>query len=141
MSQSVGPSRAEGKFELRFNAFNRVIMTVVLCGPRTCHVELTAERLVVSMGVGRWAFSASVPRSSLSAAARVSGPVLGWGAHGWRGRWLINGSSSGLVRVSIDPPSRGHCMGFPLKLKELTLSLEQPDEFIAALAGVSNQPG
>jgi hypothetical protein len=141
MSQVVGSSLGEGEFELRFNAFNRVVMTALLCGPRTCHVVLSGERLDVSMGIGGWVFSASVPRSSLGAAARVTGPVTGWGAHGWRGRWLINGSSSGLVRVSIDPPGRGRCTGFPVKLKALTLSLEQPDEFIAALADGANQPG
>ena len=85
------------------------------------------------MGMGAWAFSGRVPRSSIIGAVRVSGPVLGWGAHGWRGRWLINGSSRGLVRVSIEPAGRGRCLFVPVKLRELTLSLEQPDEFLAAI--------
>jgi len=140
MSRAVGPS-AEGKFALRFNTFNRVLMTVLLCGPRTCRVELSAEHLRVSMGVGGWAFSASIPRSSLSLATRYNGPVLGWGAHGWRGQWLVNGSSSGLVRIPIDPRARGRCLGYPLRLKVLLLSLEEPDEFIAALAGAPTASG
>ncbi len=119
---------------MSFNLFMRLLMTPMLCGPRRCHVVLTTDRLEVTMGVGAWAFSAAVPRSSITACTRVSGPVWAWGAHGWRGRWLINGSSRGLVRLSIDPRAHGRCLGFPLKVNELTLSLEHPDDFVAALA-------
>jgi hypothetical protein len=112
----------------------RLLMTPLLAGPHRCKVVLTGNRLKVKMGWGGWAFSASVPRSSVIAAVPVSGPVLGWGAHGWRGRWLINGSGRGLVRVTIDPAGRGRCLVVPVRLRQLTLSLEQPDEFIAAVA-------
>jgi hypothetical protein len=69
----------------------------------------------------------------VKSAKRVSGPVLGWGAHGWRGQWLVNGSGQGLVRVTIDPAGHGRCLIMPIKVKRLTLSLEAPDEFLAAL--------
>jgi hypothetical protein len=133
MSRDVAPRQAETRFQLSFNSLMRVLMTPLLAGPRRCVVQLTAKRLKVRMGLGAWAFSARVPRSSITAARRVSGPVLGWGAHGWRGRWLINGSSRGLVRVSIDPPGRGRCLVVPVTLRELTLSLERPDEFVSAI--------
>ena len=121
-------------FELSFNRFVRIVMTPLLTGPRHCRVVLTADRLKVKIGLGAWAFAATVPRTSVTSAERVSGPVLGWGAHGWRGQWLINGSSKGLVRVTIDPAGRGRCLIVPIKVKRLTLSLEEPDEFIAALS-------
>ena len=110
-------------------------MTPCLAGPRHCHVVLTEDQLVVKMGMGGWTFSAVVPRSSVVDVKRVTGPVLGWGAHGWRGQWLINGSSQGLVQVSIDPTGRGRCLIVPIKVKRLTLSLEEPDNFVAALSG------
>ncbi|MGZ4672507.1 MAG: hypothetical protein ACXVH5_04475 [Ilumatobacteraceae bacterium] len=122
------------KFQISFNKFMRVVMTPILAGPRHCHVELTADRLKVKMGMAGWAFSAALPRSSVTDAKRATGPVLGWGAHGWRGQWLINGSSQGLVRVSIAPAGRGRCLIIPVKVRRLTLSLEEPDQFIAALA-------
>ena len=121
------------KFELSFNKFMRIVMTPLLTGPRHCRVVLTADRLDVKMGLGGWAFAVKVPRKSVSAVERVSGPVLGWGAHGWRGQWLVNGSSQGLVRVTIDPAGRGRCLIVPIKVKRLTLSLEEPDEFVAAI--------
>jgi hypothetical protein len=85
------------------------------------------------MGAGGWAFSGIVPRSSITEVKRVTGPVWAWGAHGWRGRWLVNGSANGLVQVSIEPTARGHCLFFPVKLRQLTVSLDEPDEFVAAL--------
>lgn len=133
MSRTVGSSPTAQTFALSFNAFMRIVMTPILCGSRRCHVVLTADQLKVTMGMGAWAFSANIPRSSIAGAQRVSGPVWAWGAHGWRGRWLVNGSSRGLVRVSVDPPGRGRCLIVPIKVKELTLSLEQPDGFVAAL--------
>jgi hypothetical protein len=133
MRRNEDGSPADGRFELSFNSFMRLVMTPLLVGPKRCRVQLTSKRLKVKMGLGAWAFSASVRRAAVTGAARVSGPVLGWGAHGWRGRWLINGSSRGLVRVSIDPPGRGRCLFVPVTLRELTLSLDRPDEFIAAV--------
>jgi hypothetical protein len=127
------PDRSEGtirRYNLSFNRVMRVVMTVFLCGPRQCRVQLDGDRLRVRMGLAGWAFAGSVPRRSIKTARTVRGPVLAWGAHGWRGRWLVNGSSRGLVQLTIEPPARGRCLFVPIKLKELTLSLEQPDQFL-----------
>ena len=121
------------RFEMSFSSFMRILTTPILAGPRRCHVTLGADRLSVAMGVGGWTFSADVPLSSVGEVARVSGPVWGWGAHGWRGRWLVNGSSRGLVRISIQPAAFGRCLVVPIKVTELTISLEEPDEFVAAI--------
>lgn len=135
MSQHVQQPQSDRRFQLSFSAFMKVLMTPIMAGPRRCHVVVTTDRLSVTMGAGGWAFSASVPRSSLRGARRVNGPVWGWGAHGWRGRWLVNGSARGLVRVPVDPAGRGRCLVFPVKIRELTLSLDEPDTFVATLGG------
>jgi len=59
--------------------------------------------------------------------------VWAWGAHGWRGRWLVNGSANGLVQVTIDPPQHGRCLVFAIRVRQLTLSLDDPDGFVAVL--------
>lgn len=123
------------KFELSFNSAMRILMTPMLAGPRRCSLVLSDDRLSVVMGVGGWAFSACLPRSSVVDVARVPGPVWGWGAHGWRGRWLVNGSGRGLVQVSVHPAGHGRCLILPVKIARLTVSLEHPDEFVAALRG------
>jgi hypothetical protein len=121
------------ELELSFSRPMRVLMTAILAGPRQCRVSLESDRLRVTMGPGGWAFAANMPRSSIVGVERRSGRVWAWGAHGWRGRWLVNGSSRGLVRITIDPAARARCLLFPIKLRELTLSLEDPDALLAAL--------
>lgn len=79
------------------------------------------------------AFTSTLSRSSITSASSWSVPVWGWGAHGWRGRWLVNGSYKGIVVLDIEPSGRGRVLGFPVKVRELALSLEDPQGFCDAL--------
>jgi hypothetical protein len=120
-------------FSLSFCRPMRVLMVPLLAGPRRSTVLVGPDLVWVSMGVGGWAFAGSVRRSSIVDATRIDGPVWGWGAHGWRGRWLVNGSSRGLVRLTIVPAGRARCLAFPIRLRQLTLSLDDPAGFVAAV--------
>ena len=53
--------------------------------------------------------------------------------HGWRQRWLVNGSSHGIVVLAIDPPARARVLGVPIRVRELAVSLDEPVGFAAAL--------
>jgi hypothetical protein len=92
-----------------------------------CYVDVGADTLRVKMG---WAFAAEIPRASVRSATHDHDRVLGWGVHGWRGKWLVNGSSSGIVRIEIDPPQRGRVLMFPIRLGVLRVSVDQPEELI-----------
>ena len=105
--------------------------TMTPLGGRHGAAVLDDEQLTVRYGIG---FSARIPRSSLGPPTRHEGRVGGWGAHGWRGRWLVNGSSHGIVVLPVDPPQRAHVLGWPISLRELAMSLDDPDGFLAALA-------
>ena len=81
-----------------------------------------------------WGFSADVPRSAIADARRWEGRrPLSIGVHGWRGRWLVNGSRQGLVVIDVDPPHRARVAGVPVSLRELIVSVEHPDDLVAAL--------
>jgi len=54
---------------------------------------------------------------------------------------LVNGSSHGLVQLTIDPPEHGRCLVFAIKLRQLTLSLDHPDAFVAAVSNTSSAAG
>ena len=82
----------------------------------------------VRMGL---AFRASLPLGTVVQAARYDGRVWGWGVHGWRGRWLVNGSSHGLVTLTIAPPAPARVLGIPVHLRQLIVSLEDPEGFLA----------
>lgn len=114
------------------------LLTVLGAGPAHSSITLDETSLRVRMS---WLFTAEVARSSITGAKPFTGLVGGWGAHGGRGRWLVNGSSKGLVSIDIDPPGRARVTGFPVKLRELRVSVELPDELIAALTdgGVDDQ--
>jgi hypothetical protein len=129
-ADAAQPETDAVSFALSFNRFMRLLMTPMFAGPRHCRAQFATDTLTVTMGRLGWAFSAVIPRSSISEGQPYDGPVFGWGAHGWRGRWLVNGSSRGLVTLRIDPAARGRCVFIPLRVSELTLSLEDPSSFI-----------
>ncbi|WP_395659402.1 hypothetical protein [Nocardioides sp.] len=93
-------------------------------------VEVTDDALVVDLG---WSFSVTVPRTSVVAVTDEPGRKVSIGAHGWRGRWLVNTTGGSLVTVTVDPPARGRCLGLPVTVRELMLSIEDRAAFRAEL--------
>ena len=101
-------------------------------------VEVDADEIRVRMG----SFKLDIPRSSVRSVQRSQARVGGTaGVHGGRGRWLVNGSAEGLAELVLDPPSRvspsiDTMFGLgPSRVNQLTVSLDDPDGFIAAVAG------
>jgi hypothetical protein len=105
---------------------------MVLLGivPEHCRVEVDASELRVRMA---WAFRLDVPRMSVRSVALDDRRAWGWGAHGWRGTWLVNGSSSGLVRIELDPAGHGRVAGFPAHVRVLLVAVEAPEALVEAL--------
>jgi hypothetical protein len=121
------------RFELSYSRPLLVLLTPVLAGPRHSGVTAGQDEVVVEMGIGGWAFRARVPRSSITAVERVEARVASRGAHGWRHQWLVNASSRGLVRITIEPRARARCLVFPISVGELIVSLDDPDAFIGVV--------
>jgi hypothetical protein len=108
-------------------------------GPDSSEVEVDADQVRVRMGS---AFRLDIPRDHIRSARRSQVKTYGTrGVHRWPGRWLVNGSAQGLVDVVIDPPGRTErglsTMFLRAKVHVLTLSLADPDRFIAALQPAS----
>jgi hypothetical protein len=87
-----------------------------------------------------------IPRSSVRSVQRSQAKVgVTTGVHGRRGRWLVNGSAEGLAELTIDPPvhispSIDTLFGLgPSRVRQLTLSLDDPDGFVAAVEGDSGR--
>jgi len=103
-------------------------------GPRRSRIEIDADELRVRMAD----FKVDVPRTSVRRVVRSSHRTRGTiGVHSKRGSWLVNGSASGLVAITIDPPC--HTERCPstfflrMKVNELIVSLVDPDGFVAAV--------
>ncbi len=116
-------------FPIRYGVL-RPLLSVVGAGPAFSRVDIDGDHLRVRMG---WTFRADVPLSSITGAKPFTGLAGGVGVHGWRGTWLVNGGIRGIVEIAIDPPTRARVLGLPVRLRVLQVSVESPDELIAAL--------
>lgn len=118
------------RFPIRFTGLNGA-MRVLGLSPSGSWVELDDERLRVRMG---WAFTLDAPRESIRDARLDDRRVWSWGVHGWRGRWLVNGSSSGIVRIDLNPPGRARTGPVPITVRELRVSVEDPEGLVEMLS-------
>ena len=116
-------------FPMRYGLF-RPLLSVVGAGPAFSSVELDDDHLRVRMG---WSFKADIPLASVTAARPFQGLAGGIGVHGWRGVWLVNGATKGIVAIDIDPPARARVLGVPVRLRTLQVSVESPEALIEAL--------
>jgi hypothetical protein len=98
-------------------------------GPDRSAVRVEDGTLHVRFG---WGFRTEIPLDSIKDAKPNNEKVYAWGAHGWRGRWLVNGSSKNIVELTIDPAARAYVMGAPIKLRTLYVSVTDPQALIAA---------
>jgi hypothetical protein len=117
------------RFPIRFSGISRA-MSVLGLRRLSCYVDVTPTVVDARMG---WAFRATIDRRSIRAVEHDRDRVWGRGAHGWRGVWLINGSSDGIVGIELDPPGRARILGVGVVLRVLRVALEDPDGFRAAL--------
>jgi hypothetical protein len=125
------------RFPIRFTGANKA-MVVLGMTPRTCYVDVTTDVLDVRFG---WAFRCRARRSSITSIVDDTAPVWGWGAHGWRHVWLINGSSDNLLRIDLEPMARGRLLLlFPLRIRALRVGVVEPEALRAALGFGDGRP-
>lgn len=118
-------------FEFRYDRWCGWLLGLLGMGRRFAHITVGSDVVDVRMG---WGFHVRIPRAGIRHVAQVERPFIGWGVHGWRGRWLVNGSLQGVVAVEIDPPVRARVVFVPVRLRTLYLSLADPEAFETAVA-------
>jgi hypothetical protein len=132
-----GPTARPARFAIAYTRPMRLLLTALGMGPGVSGVLVDADVVEVRMG---WAFRARIPLASVHDLRRPHLPVLSRGVHGWAGRWLVNGSSRGVLRMTVEPPADARVCGVPVRLTELAISLENPDGLLAALGQESPRP-
>ncbi|EGV31918.1 hypothetical protein ThidrDRAFT_1803 [Thiorhodococcus drewsii AZ1] len=118
------------QFSIRFDGWYEFLSTLLLLPPSTSYVSISRDLVEVRMG---WAFSARFPRTAIASVASLNRPPVSRGVHGFAGRWLVNGSGRGILTLDLKPAQRGYVMGFPVRLRELQVSLERPEDVSAML--------
>ena len=125
------------EFAIRYDRWFRWLSVIGGLVPRWSRVAIDGDRVSVRMS---YAFSSEFPVSAVRSVTPWTGRVWSWGVHGWRGRWLVNGSSHGIDVLQLDPPVRARVLGIPLRVRELAVSLEDPAGFAAALGMALDAP-
>lgn len=109
-----------------------MLSTALVLLPSDSYVELEGDHVAVRMG---WAFRASFPRSAIARAHRLDARPLSRGVHGFAGRWLVNGAGDRLLGIELDPIQRARVLGIPVRLRQLIVSVDDPDALAAQLRG------
>jgi hypothetical protein len=109
------------RFQLRFTGIGRLVARPAGTGQWSCWIVVSPTTVEVRMG---WVFHAAIPRSSILSASEYHKRVpVTIGVHGSRRRWTLNGASTGLVEIVLDPPVRARaCWVLSASLKDLIVS-------------------
>ncbi len=119
------------RFPIQFDTWYKSLSSLLLLPPSSSYVEVSSEEVYVRMG---WAFRSRFPRSAVASATEIHRRPLSRGVHGFGGRWLVNGSGRGIVSIHLVSIQRGYVMGFPVRLRELMVSVIDPAGLATALA-------
>jgi hypothetical protein len=118
------------RFPIRFDTWYGIVSSALFLLPASSYIEVSDEEVRVQMG---WAFRSRFPKSAIALAAETFERPLSRGVHGFAGRWLVNGSGQGILTISLTPPQRGYVMGFPVRIRELMVSVAEPSVLAATL--------
>jgi hypothetical protein len=119
-------------FTLRYGAFSRSMLKLIGSGPAHSGIAVSDADLAIKMGRS---FDGRAPRTSVTSARALTDTVISRGVHGWRGDWLVNGDGSGLVELLFEPPMPGHVLMFPVRVRRLRVSVDDPEGLVAAVGG------
>ena len=122
------------RFPISFDSAYRLLSSVLLLPPSASYIDVGPTEISVRMG---WAFHSVFPRAAVASASEYASRPLCRGVHGFAGRWLVNGSGRGIVDITVSPPQRAYVMGFPIRLRHLLVSVDEPIAFTNALSSAA----
>lgn len=118
------------RFAIRIDRAFGVLAWMLGMSRERSFVEIRDGEVRVEMGRS---FRARFPELAVISTRRHEGWTLSRGVHGFAGRWLVNGSGRGIVEIELAPGQRASVLGFPVKLRQLLVSLEDPEGLLEAL--------
>jgi hypothetical protein len=118
------------RFPIRFDTAFRALCRVIFLSPDEAHVDVANDLVRVQFA---WAFRATFPRSAVATTSVSSERPLSRGVHGFAGRWLVNGAGDRILDVVLEPAQRARVLGWPVKLRRLLVSIDDPNALAEAL--------
>jgi hypothetical protein len=126
-----------GRFAIRFDAWYRALSSALLLPPSASYVEYRGDEVCVKMG---WAFRVTFPPSAVASVSQLKRRPVSRGVHGAAGRWLVNGSGEGILAIDFEPVQRAYVLGIPVRLRQLLVSVEEPDGLKRCLTEIRSLP-
>ncbi len=117
------------RIPIRYSKVWSWLLTIALLPKNLAYIEIDGDTIRVRMA---WAFRVRFTRGDISAVERHR-PVVSIGVHGWRGRWLVNGANRPIARVTLALPARARVLGFPVRVRELLVSVDDVAELQRSL--------
>jgi len=117
-------------FTLRYGAFWAFALKLIGSGPEHSGIAVNDADLAIKMGRS---FDGRAPRTSVTSARALTDTVVSRGVHGWRGDWLVNGAGDRIVELRFEPPMQSHVLLFPIRVRRLRISVDDPDGLVAAV--------
>ena len=130
MTKGIMRSGGPQRFSILFDEWYGILSSALFLPPSSSYVEVDSEEVRVQMG---WAFRSHFPKAAVASAAETHESTLSRGVHGFAGRWLVNGSGQGILTIDLTPSQRGYVMGFPVRLRQLMVSVADPVALAAVL--------
>jgi hypothetical protein len=118
------------RFYISFDRSYGILSSLLLLRPADSYLEINEKEVYVKMG---WAFRSRFPKSAVTLVEETNRHPLSRGVHGFAGRWLVNGSGQGIVSIILSPTQRGYVMGFPVRLRQLLVSMVDPAVLVETL--------
>jgi hypothetical protein len=115
---------------IRFTSPYSWLLSIIGAPPQWSHIQVEGNRVRVRLG---WAFHATFDRRDV-VSVTPKGAQVSVGAHGWRGRWLVNGAHRPIASVQLRKAARGFVLGFPVHVRELLVSIDDVAQLERALA-------
>jgi hypothetical protein len=119
------------RFPIRFDPAFRLLCNTLFLSPDEAHVDVADDLVTVKFS---WAFRATFPRVSIASASLYPQRPLSRGVHGFAGRWLVNGAGDRVLDLRFEPAQHGHVVGWPVRLRQLLVSVDDPTALADALA-------
>lgn len=116
------------RFPIRFSAWFKTMSSALFLAPSRSFVEVSDTDVRVQMS---WGFRTHFPRSAVASAQPVDLAPISRGVHGFAGTWLVNGSGDRILEIQLQPSQRAWVMGFPVSLRKLLVSVDDPNAVAA----------
>jgi hypothetical protein len=117
------------RIPIRYGSGWRWLLTILFLPRGLAYIHVTGDDVKVRLG---WAFRVGFSRLDVIEVVDHRA-VVSIGAHGWQGRWLVNGANSPIATIRLSRPAPGRVVGFPVTVRELLVSVDDRDALRQAL--------